>query len=64
MVLPYKMVRITNEQDYIKVLGQLNELVDKGHSFISEKSRDDQEILLNFILREISYFEHRDNLVP
>ncbi len=62
-VLPYKMVRIANEQNYIKILDKLNKLVIAGHSFINEKSQQDQEILLNFILREISYFEHRDNLV-
>lgn len=61
--LPYTMVRIANEQDYIKVLRRLNKLVATGHSFISEMSPREQEILLNFILREISYFEHRDELV-
>lgn len=61
--LPYKMVRIANEQDYIKVLHQLNKLVETGYTFISEMSLDEQETLLNLILREISHFEHRDDLV-
>ena len=61
--LPYKMVRIANEQDYIKVLNQLKKLLDAGNSFISQISLGEQEFLLNFILREIGYFEHRDDLV-
>lgn len=62
-LLSYKMVRIANEQSYMYALNQLNNLAIADHSFINEKSRQDQEIPLNFILREFSCFEDQDNLL-
>ena len=61
--LPFAMIRIADEQGYMRALNQLDELMTSGDSFISESSPSKQDILLNFILREISYFEHRDRLV-
>ena len=61
--VPFRMIRIADEQGYMRVLSQLNELVTAGGSFISESSPSTQDILLNLILREISHFEHRDRRV-
>lgn len=61
--VPFRMVRIANEQGYMRVLHQLTRLVSEGDSFIGEAPPEDREILLNLLLREISHFEHRD-LIP
>ena len=61
--VPFRMIRIADEQGYMRVLSQLNDLVAAGGSFISESSPNEQDILLNLILREISHFEHRDRRV-
>ena len=61
--VPFRMIRIEDEQGYMRVLSELNDLVTAGGSFISESSPNKQDILLNLILREISHFEHRDRRV-
>ena len=61
--IAFRMVRIADEQGYMRVLGQLTDLVAAGGSFISESSPNKQDILLNLILREICHFEHRDRRV-
>jgi len=54
-----RMVRIANRESYMQVLKLLDDLLRKGNSFIVELPGEEQDILLNFILREVSYFEHR-----
>ena len=61
---PFRMVRINSEQNYMQVLRQLDEFVNKGDSFISKLSPEQQDILLNLLLREISYFESPPKLTP
>ena len=60
---PFRMIRIADEQGYMSVLAHLDGLATSGKSFISELTPKKKEILLNLILRNISYFEHRDQRV-
>lgn len=62
--VPSRMIRIENEQGYMRALTRLDDLTDAGDSYISRLSPEMRDILLNFILREISHFEHPNRLVP
>lgn len=58
---PFRMVRISNEQDYQKILKRLEELAaSSSDGFIAQIPPEKRDVLLNFIVREISYFNHRD----
>lgn len=61
---PFRMIQIRGEADYFNALKFLDRQVAiHDDSFISSVSPEKKEILLNAILREISFFEHRENIL-
>ena len=62
---PFRMVRVDNEQSYMQLLHRLEELLDSGDIFIvRDLTHEQQDILINLILKEISHFSHRKDLIP
>lgn len=57
---PFRMIRIDGESAYLAALRRLDKFVQGGESFIRSLEPEKKQVLLNLILREIAYFEHRE----
>lgn len=58
--VPLKMIRISGWPEYQRTLRELENLASSGTSYLGTLSGKDRRILLNFILTQIAYFEHRE----
>jgi hypothetical protein len=57
---PTKMVALDSWESYNAIYGKLQDWVNEGGGYLSDLDTLDQQILLNFIVQQISYFTHRN----
>jgi hypothetical protein len=59
-----KMIRISGWESYNATYTQLEQMIDAGGGYIAQLPKPDQQILLNFLVQQIAFFEHRRIFMP
>lgn len=62
--VPMRMIRITGWAEYISIFRHLMALSTAGESYLSEIAHNERDLLINFIIKQISYFEHPTTVTP